>query len=153
MTGMERYKYYSTQRPLDVGSYPKPADNSPVEFNTFVPDRQPVENGVFMAWGYLVYTTPLTSEDMRRYELRPSRENLDVRLVMDVQAQAVGAWEERIHMPDEKRVTVRTLDKSRFLAKDTVLPEKLARQFEFAVEFPNGPLHHSKKRDTPQKER
>ena len=45
------YKYYSTQRPVDIGA--------------------------FMAWGYLTYTRPLTKRQASDYELRPAPDNPD----------------------------------------------------------------------------
>ncbi len=72
------YKYYSTQRPVDIGTYPKGPGNKPDEICNF--DRRiPVEGGAFLAWGYLTYTRPLTEQDIFDYELRPSPENPDLR--------------------------------------------------------------------------
>lgn len=53
------YKYYSTQRPVDIGTFPKPPYNKPDEIFNY-DQRIPVENGSFLAWGYLTYTRPLT---------------------------------------------------------------------------------------------
>ena len=39
-----RYRYYSTQRPVDIGTFPKPADNKPVEIHNY-DSRIPVEDG------------------------------------------------------------------------------------------------------------
>ena len=65
------YKYYSTQRPVDIGTFPKPRDNQPDEIVNF--DRRvPVEGGAFLAWGYLTYTKPLTRREAADYELRPA---------------------------------------------------------------------------------
>lgn len=68
------YKYYSTQRPVDIGTFPKPPHNAPDEIMNY-DQRVPVENGTFMAWGYLTYTRPLTEQDTYNYELRPSKDN------------------------------------------------------------------------------
>ena len=99
-----KYKYYSTQRPIDIGTYPKPPEAPEVEL-VFYDQRKPVENGTALAWGELIYDAPLTPEQVSGYELRPSRDNLDIRERMGVQAQAVGAWEKRNHIPEEKRLT------------------------------------------------
>ena len=64
------YKYYSTQRPVDIGTFPKPPHNKPDEIVNF-DQRVPVEDGAFLAWGYLTYTTPLTQKEAADYELRP----------------------------------------------------------------------------------
>ena len=85
-----KYKYYSTQRPIDLGAYPKPPEAPEVEL-VFYDQRKPVENGTALAWGELIYDAPLTPEQVSNYELRPSRENPDIRERMSVQAQAVGA--------------------------------------------------------------
>ncbi len=68
------YKYYSTQRPVDIGTFPKPPHNAPDEIKNF-DKRIPVEGGTFLAWGYLTYTRPLSERDMYNYELRPAPEN------------------------------------------------------------------------------
>ncbi len=65
------YKYYSTQRPVDIGTFPKPYDNRPDEIVNF-DKRVPVEGGAFAAWGYLTYTKPLTRREAADYELRPA---------------------------------------------------------------------------------
>ena len=66
-----RYRYYSTQRPVDIGTFPKPPDNKPVEIHNY-DKRQPVENGAMQAWGYLEYAKPLTEKQASDYELRPA---------------------------------------------------------------------------------
>ena len=64
------YKYYSTQRPVDIGTFPKPPRNAPDEIVNY-DQRVPVENGSFLAWGHLTYTRPLTKRQASDYELRP----------------------------------------------------------------------------------
>lgn len=66
-----RYRYYSTQRPVDIGTFPKPPDNKPVEIHNY-DKRQPVENGTMQAWGYLEYAKPLTEKEASDYELKPA---------------------------------------------------------------------------------
>ena len=70
------YKYYSTQRPVDIGTFPKPPYNKPDEIFNY-DQRIPVENGSFLAWGYLTYTRPLTEKQASDYELRPAPDNPD----------------------------------------------------------------------------
>jgi len=65
------YRYYSTQRPVDIGTYPK-AGGAFLGFENF-DQRQPVEDGSFLAWGWLEYTRPLTEKEQDDYELRPAR--------------------------------------------------------------------------------
>lgn len=65
------YKYYSTQRPVDIGTFPKPTHNAPDEIVNYE-QRVPVEGGAFLAWGHLTYTRPLTDKQVADYELRPA---------------------------------------------------------------------------------
>lgn len=121
----ERYKYYSTQRPVDIGTFPKIFYDEPRHFQNY-DERRPVEGGAYRAWGELVYTRPLTEVELRSYELKPSRNNLDVRRTMDAQAQTVGKWEDANHVPDTKRLTFFYSDFGSYVAKDFVTPERLA---------------------------
>ncbi len=66
-----RYRYYSTQRPVEPGSYPKLPANPPVLIENFG-KRIPVEGGRMEAWGYLEYALPLTEAQRVGYELKPS---------------------------------------------------------------------------------
>ena len=68
------YKYYSTQRPVDIGTFPKPPHNTPDEIVNY-DQRVPVEGGAFLAWGHLTYTKPLTEQQAADYELRPAPGN------------------------------------------------------------------------------
>ncbi|WP_347288457.1 hypothetical protein [uncultured Alistipes sp.] len=70
------YKYYSTQRPVDIGTFPKPPNNAPDEIVNY-DQRIPVEGGAFLAWGHLTYTRPLTERQAADYELRPAPGNPD----------------------------------------------------------------------------
>ena len=149
---MEQYKYYSTHRPVDIGTFPKPAGNPPVEFVNF-DRREAVEHDTFMAWGYLLYEKPLTAEEMYNYELRPSRKNMDVRRAMDAQAQVVGAWEVRNHIPEVKRLTWYSTDFGSFVPGDTVTPEQLENQHDIAVEFPKVPPRFGRRKAPPTQER
>lgn len=65
------YRYYSTLRSVEIGTFPKPEDNRPMEIRNFE-TRIEVENGAFKAWGYVDYLKPLTVEQIREYELRKS---------------------------------------------------------------------------------
>ena len=65
------YKYYSTKRPVDIGTFPKPPRNAPDEIVNY-DQRVPVEGSAFLAWGHLTYTKPLTEKQASDYELRPA---------------------------------------------------------------------------------
>ena len=71
------YKYYSTQRPVDIGTFPKPPHNAPDEIDNY-DQRVPVEGGAFLAWGHLTYTKPLTEKAVADCELRPAPDNPDL---------------------------------------------------------------------------
>lgn len=71
------YKYYSTQRPVDIGTFPKPPHNAPDEIVNY-DQRVPVEGGAFLAWDHLTYTKPLTEKAAADYELRPAPGNPDL---------------------------------------------------------------------------
>ena len=74
----EFYLYYSTQHPIDLGTFPKPAGNLPLEIVNYDDDRRrPVAGGNIQAWGELTYAKPLTEKQMADYELKPSPDNPD----------------------------------------------------------------------------
>lgn len=69
------YRYYSTQRPVDIGTYPKDDGNPPLVVVNYDCDRRrPVAGGKLHAWGELTYRKPLTEEQARAYELTPAPE-------------------------------------------------------------------------------
>ncbi len=63
------YRYYSTQRPVMPGGYPKSFGNEPVEIVNY-DSRQAVENSKVQAWGYLEYALPLCPRECADYELK-----------------------------------------------------------------------------------
>lgn len=68
-------KYYSTQRPVGIGTYP---DNSNFcEFENYGCKKYIEEIGRG-AWGYILYREPLTDEEMKRYNL-VEQETLDLK--------------------------------------------------------------------------
>ena len=58
MEQQELYRYYSTQRPVDIGTYPKDPDNPLTGFLNY-DERTSVEHGAFRAWGEVIYRSPL----------------------------------------------------------------------------------------------
>ena len=80
----------------------------------------------FQAWGAITYAHPLTEREMQDYELRPSRNNLDIRRQMDSQAQVVGKWEDAHRVPDQKRLTWFYPDFGSYVVKEYITPEQLA---------------------------
>ena len=69
------YRYYSTQRPVAPGTFPKRPDNKVVEIVNF-DKRIPVENQTMRAWGYIEFQKPLSEKDASDYELRPAPANV-----------------------------------------------------------------------------
>lgn len=78
METVKEYKYYSTQRPVSIGTFPKHTDSPPIRFENYN-GRTWVECNTRLAWGELVYAKPLSDKELRDYELKPSRSNCDVR--------------------------------------------------------------------------
>ena len=93
------YRYYSTQRPVDLGTFPKPPDNPVVEVHNYDADsRIPVENGMIQAWGYVEYKKPLTEKEAGDYELRPAPARFTEKEVRDMQKPDIQAGKADIHL-------------------------------------------------------
>lgn len=95
----EYYRYYSTQRPVDLGTFPKPPGNAPVEIINF-DERRMVEGGTMRAWGELSYLKPLTEKQMEDYELCPALGNPDRAARPSITAQLKEAAR-RVEPPKE----------------------------------------------------
>lgn len=131
------YLYYSTQRPIDIGTYPNSADNTPLKIvNYGEGDRIAVENGTFYAWGELLYVKSLTETEQYQYELRPCANNPDVQEQMHQQAQTVGPWEVYRRVPEEKRVTAFDINRAVFVPRTDVTPLRMNAQHNSAQKFP-----------------
>lgn len=92
------YRYYSTQRPVDLGTFPKPPDNPVVEVHNYdVDSRVPVENGMIQAWGYVEYRKPLTEKEAGDYELRPAPARFTEKEVRDMPKPDIHAGKADIH--------------------------------------------------------
>ena len=132
----EVYKYYSTQRPVDIGTFPK-TENEPAEIVNF-DQRESVENGRFQAWGYLLYHAPLTEKQMADYEFRAAPDNPDqFRLTpeqLEQQAQVVGKWEQERHIPDTKRLTWWYPDFGVFVKNELISDAELSGRYEKVME-------------------
>lgn len=62
------YRYYSTQRPVAPGTFPKPQGNKVLDIQNF-DDKRYVESIENDAWGYIDYEQELTERDVKNYEL------------------------------------------------------------------------------------
>lgn len=65
-----KYKYYSLERPVMPGTYPKPKDNPAMLIHNFN-SREYVPEIGRIAWGYIEYDKPLENKDIDGYELMP----------------------------------------------------------------------------------
>lgn len=63
-------KYYSTQRPVSLGTYPKPSDNRVTNIRNYA-DRTYNPAIKKWAWGEIEYAFPLSPEYVDAYELTP----------------------------------------------------------------------------------
>ena len=86
---------------------------------------------------------------MRDYELRPARENLDIRRQMDAQAQVVGKWEDAHHLPEQKRLTWFYPNFGSYVAKEYVTPEQLAVRVRSIERQEAARAHKEAKRQPP----
>ena len=126
------YRYYSTQRPISVGTFPKMENNLPkiINFNK----RTWEENATFQAWGYIMCTLPLTQSQVNDYELRAASDNPYVVQIspyqLEAQIQVVGRWEQSKCIPDRKRLTWWHDDFGVFVKKDFITNERLTEQFK-----------------------
>ena len=130
------YKYYSTQRPIGIGTFPK-SDNEPIGIENF-DSRKPVEGGAFQAWGVLTYKTPLTQKQMDDYELRAAPGNPDhVKLApeqLEARLDIIGKWEQSKRIPDIKRLTWFHPDFGVFVKKELVTHEEVMERYAKIVE-------------------
>ena len=126
MEKAQEYKYYSTQRPVDIGTFPNGKENPPIRIENYE-GRIWVEHDTRLAWGELAYAQPLSEKELYHYELKPSRDNPDLRRLMDAQAQAVGKWEDAGRVPEGKRLTWFYPDFGCYVVKEFVSPGAAGR--------------------------
>ena len=69
MEKAQEYKYYSTQRPVDIGTFPNGKENPPIRIENYE-GRIWVEHDTRLAWGELAYAQPLTEKELYNYELK-----------------------------------------------------------------------------------
>jgi len=131
------YKYYPTQRPIDIGGFPKTV-YGPVRIVKF-DKREWMENATFRAWGYLMYDAPLTQKQIADYELRAASNNLDCMRVspyqLAPQIEVIGKWETAHCVPDAKRLTCWHDDMGVFVKKEWASAEQVAGRFGQLIEM------------------
>lgn len=62
------YRYYSTQRPVSLGTYPKPQGNKVLNIENFE-EKTFCEQVGREAWGYIEYELPVSDVLLRDFEL------------------------------------------------------------------------------------
>lgn len=117
-TGLQEsglYRYYSTQRPIAPGTFPKD-QNAPVNIVNF-DTRSPVEEGRMQAWGYLEYPQPLNTKQAADYELRPATQSHVKEADRPVQGEKKKSLLEDLHqkqaMLEQKKSAAHTQKKSK----------------------------------------
>lgn len=66
------YRYYSTMRPVSIGTFPNPDGNKVKNIQNF-DFREYVESIDHKAWGFVEYEKPLTDKETADYELMPDK--------------------------------------------------------------------------------
>lgn len=62
------YRYYSTQRPVSLGTYPKPQGNKVLNIENFE-ERTFCKQVGKEAWGYIEYELPVSDVFLKDFEL------------------------------------------------------------------------------------
>lgn len=84
-------KYYSTQRPITPGSYPKSPFNDVLQIVNF--DSKIYCKDIEQeAWGYIVYKEPIRPKDVNEFGLMPIPEKIKV-----VSYVGVDSWGIRVY--------------------------------------------------------
>jgi hypothetical protein len=130
------YLYHSTQRPIDIGTFPK-FSNEPVNIENYGTPTY-VESGSVKAWGTLTYTMPLTQKQISDYELRAASGNPDnTRQApgqLEAQIQVIGKYEKAHRVPETRRLTWWYPDFGVFVKNDGVTHEKIAAHYRKIME-------------------
>lgn len=67
-TPYNKYRYYLTERPLQLGAFPQTEDNKPVLVASFGEKTDAPNIGAY-AFGFVEYDHPLTPDQIYQYEL------------------------------------------------------------------------------------
>lgn len=67
-TPCNKYRYYLTERPLQLGAFPQPADNKPA---SVCPFKRKIKHDMMgkEVFGFVEYDKPLTPDQIYQYEL------------------------------------------------------------------------------------
>lgn len=74
-----KYRYYSTERPVAPGTFPKKPE---FEISNY-PQKLYVDGTGFSAWGHIDYNEPLTDVEVQEYELKPEKLEFSVKFTPD----------------------------------------------------------------------
>ena len=66
-------RYYSTLRPVGIGTFPKPTENKVLSIENFN-SRIYVHEINHEAWGYIEYEKPLSEKEAQNYDLVSANE-------------------------------------------------------------------------------
>lgn len=75
----KEYKYYSTQRPVGIGTYPREGMQSFINYEK----RTYVDAIGREAWGELTYNRPLTQQELAEYELQEIHATAEQEIITD----------------------------------------------------------------------
>lgn len=73
------FRYFSTQRPVAPGTFPKKPG---CEISNY-PQKIYIDGSGFSAWGHVDYNEPLTVAEVKKYELQPEKLEFSVRFTPD----------------------------------------------------------------------
>lgn len=94
-------KYYSTQRPITPGNYPKSPFKEVLNIVNF-DSRMYCEEIGQEAWGYIEYKAPLHPKDAMEYELMPVPDK-----IIHVSFVRVDSWGHRVYKDGMGRIVIR----------------------------------------------
>lgn len=130
------FKYYSTQRPIDIGTIPMGHDVPLYEvINYNQGKRIPVKGEAFSAWGEIIYAGPLTKSQYQAYELQPSRYNPDLWKIVNIQAHVVGEWETDGNINVGKRITSWCSDSGTYMLDESHSIYELAERYRLFQKY------------------
>ena len=93
--------YYSTQRPIGPGTYPKPQENKVIEIKNFA-KKEKIENENISAYGYIKYEKPLMPAAAKAYELTLALAQDETKETIEVNKKTEQPITNLTAMTDEK---------------------------------------------------
>lgn len=93
--------YYSTQRPIGPGTYPKPQDNKVIEIKNF-DKKEKIEKENISAYGYIKYEKPLMPAAAKAYELTLALAQDETKETIEVNKKTEQPITNLTAMTDEK---------------------------------------------------